>query len=234
VPADILDWDTGFFGFRIARVREGVLTRESAIAIDGWCERQGVRCLYLLCRAEDAATVRVAEDRGYHLVDLRTTLRWQPGKEAAEAAGRARPARPADVPALEAISRECYRESRFYNDPGFPRPLVTRLYETWIRLSVEGWADTVLVTENHAGPTGYITCHRQGWRIGLLGVSERARGEGVGRALVARALEWFQAQRAPEVLVTTQGRNAAALRFYQRSGFVLEAMELWYHKWYGS
>lgn len=232
MPAEILDWDTAFFGFRIARVAGGVLTPESAGEIDAWCARQDVQCLYLLCRAEDTSTIRTAEDHGYHLVDIRMTMRWQPSGEPVEGAGVARPARPEDLPALEAISRECYHDTRFYNDPGFPRPLVTRLYETWIRRSVEGWADAVLVAENHVGPCGYITCHRQGWRIGLVGVSSRSRGEGLGRGLVARALAWFQTQRAPEVLVSTQGRNAAALRLYQRAGFVLEAIELWYHKWY--
>lgn len=234
MPADILDWDSGFFGFRIARVRPGVLTPEDAGQLDAWCAREKVRCLYLLCPADHTASIRVAEDHGYRLMDLRTTWRWQPGTEAAKASVLARPARPEVGPALEAISRECYHDTRFYNDPGFPRPLVTRLYETWIRRSVEGFADAVLVTDDHAGPSGYITCHREGWRIGLVGVAERARGQGVGQALVAGALEWFKDRQAPEVLVVTQGRNAAALRLYQSSGFVLESIALWYHKWYGS
>ena len=232
MPAEILDWDTAFFGFRIARVPSGALTPESAGEIDAWCAGEGVRCLYLLCRAEEAATIRAAEDHGYHLVDVRMTLRWQPGADPDEIARPARPARPEDLAALEAISRECYHDTRFYNDPGFPRPLVASLYETWTRRSVEGWADAVLVTEDHLGLSGYITCHRQGWRIGLVGVASRTRGEGLGRTLVARALEWFRTQGAPEVAVSTQGRNAAALRLYQRCGFLVEAVELWYHKWY--
>lgn len=231
MPAEILEWDTAFFGFRIARVPGGALTPESAAEIDAWCAGEGVRCLYLLCQAEDTVTIRAAEDHGYHLVDVRTTLRWQPGADPDEAAGPARPARPEDLPALQAISRECYHDTRFYNDSGFPRPLVTSLYETWIRRSVEGWADAVLVTEDQLGPTGYVTCHRQGRRIGLVGVASRARGEGVGRTLVGSALGWFQARGAPEVSVSTQGRNAAALRLYQRCGFLVETVELWYHKW---
>ncbi len=236
MPAEILEWDTAFFGFRIARVRAGAVTPESGGEIDAWCAGEGVRCLYLLCRAEEAAAIRTAEDHGYHLVDVRITLRWGGSPEQQPAprpdSGAVRPARPGDLAALEAISRECYHDTRFYNDPGFPRSLVTSLYETWIRRSVEGWADVVLVTEDHGGLSGYITCHRQGRRIGLLGVAGRARGEGVGRTLVGGALGWFQAQGAPEVAVSTQGRNAAALRLYQRCGFLVEAVELWYHKWY--
>jgi len=234
VPAEILEWDTALFGFRIARVPSGTLTPESAAEIDAWCAREGVRCLYLLCKSEDLATIRVAEEHQYRLADVRITLRWQPEAPCIGPSGVVRPAGAEDLPALEAISRECYQETRFSNDPGFPGPLVTRLYETWTRRSLEGWADAVLLAEDDSGVGGYITCHKQGWRIGLVAVSNRSRGEGIGRTLVGRALEWFRAQGAPEVFVSTQGRNARAVRLYQRCGFLLHSVELWYHKWYSA
>ena len=62
MPAEILEWDTAFFGFRIARVLGGALTPESADEIDTWCAGERVRCLYLLCRADDTSTIRAAED----------------------------------------------------------------------------------------------------------------------------------------------------------------------------
>jgi hypothetical protein len=30
----------------------------------------------------------------------------------------------------------------------------------------------------------------------------------------------------------TQGRNLAAQRLYQRTGFLIRDLQLWYHKWY--
>lgn len=231
VPAEILDWDTKFFGFRIGRVRHGVLTPTAADAIDEWCAREGVRCLYLLCRGDDLTTSRVAEAHGYHLADIRVTLRWAPEQDTGGQRGEVRPARPEDVPALVAIAQEAFRNTRFYNDPNFPRDRVKALYETWTRKSVEGWADAVLVAEDEAGPAGFITCHLQGSRIGLVGVEEQSRGGGVGQTLVRRAQDWFRERGAAEVLVATQGGNAAAQRLYQRCGFLTHAVELWYHKW---
>ena len=231
MPADLLEWDTAFFGFPIARVRGNTLSAESARQIEAWCADRSVRCVYLLCDAGDAATIRAAEDDGYRPADVRLTFRWETAAGFPESVAPARPAQPADIPALEAISRECYQETRFYNDPGFPREKVVALYETWIRRSVEGWADAVLVTEDRKGPAGYVTCHRDGWRIGLVGVSARARGQGAGRTLVGGALEWFRDAGAPEVFVPTQGANLAAQRLYRRCGFATRSVQLWFHKW---
>ena len=231
MPAEILEWDTAFFGFKVARVRDRALTPEAARRIDAWCAQEGVRCVYFLCGAEDGATVRNAEDHGYRLADIRMTFRWAARNGVSGALGAVRTARPEDVPALEAISRECYQDTRFYNDPGFPRDRVVALYETWIRRSVEGWADAVLVAEDQRGPAGYVTCHGPDRRIGLVGVGAEARGAGVGRTLVGRALEWFAARGAAEVVVPTQGRNYAAQRLYQRCGFAIHSVELWLHKW---
>ena len=46
------------------------------------------------------------------------------------------------------------------------------------------------------------------------------------------ALAWFSESGVRDVQVVTQGRNRAALRLYQRCGFVIEAVELWYHRWF--
>ena len=110
------------------------------------------------------------------------------------------------------------------------------LYETWIRRSCEGYADAVLVAETGGGPAGYITCHLSGsppaGSIGLVGVGGDARGAGTGTTLVGAAIEWFQGRGVQEVSVVTQGRNLAAQRLYQRAGFRIQAVELWYHKWF--
>jgi ribosomal protein S18 acetylase RimI-like enzyme len=147
-----------------------------------------------------------------------------------------RRARQEDTHSLEHIARSNYRDTRFYFDINFPRDLSDLLYETWIKLSCEGYADEVLVAELDSVPIGYVSCHldtdsRTG-RVGLLGVSNRARGRGIGRALVFSALEWFSAQGMQEINVVTQGRNYAAQRLYQRCGFLTQNVQFWYHKWF--
>jgi RimJ/RimL family protein N-acetyltransferase len=37
---------------------------------------------------------------------------------------------------------------------------------------------------------------------------------------------------AGRITVVTQGRNVAALRLFERCGFLVESSEVWLHKWY--
>ncbi|HEY8952270.1 MAG TPA: GNAT family N-acetyltransferase, partial [Candidatus Dormibacteraeota bacterium] len=127
-----------------------------------------------------------------------------------------------------------------YNDPGFPRTGCDDLYSTWIRRSLEGAiADIVFVPVIDGKAAGYVTCKcdaqpvKTGW-IGLVGIGPQARGRGVGSALIRRAIGWFREAGVEEILVVTQGRNEAAKRLYERSGFLTRDTGRWYHKWFGS
>jgi dTDP-4-amino-4,6-dideoxy-D-galactose acyltransferase len=235
----MLPWDSEFFGFRIARVCKETLTKSDVKLIVAWCRQNGVRCLYFLARTDDAATMRLAEDNGFRLVDIRVTLVCDmPARQSAAANGGIvmRMARTDDTGALESIARGGYEATRFHFDKNFPRDRATALYETWIRRSCEGYAQAVLVAEYGGVPAGYITCHldaaQRAGRIGLTGVHGQTQELGIGHALVSAALNWFATHNVTEVSVATQGRNFPAQRLYQRCGFLTRDVKLWYHKWY--
>jgi len=239
---ELLEWDTAFWRFRIGKVAGDILTEERAELIERWCRAHQIACLYFLARSDDAETTRVAEDCGFRLVDIRLTLRCEPvGLFRGDTRGDQdtvliRDSRPDDVPELERIAAISHRETRFYYDMNFPRSRCASLYETWIRRSCEGYADVVLVAEVDAVPAGYVACRIEeepgAGRIGLLGVSDRMRGRGIGRALVRGSLMWFRERLTQTVTVVTPGRNRAGQRLYQRCGFVTDDTQLWYHKWY--
>ena len=50
-------------------------------------------------------------------------------------------------------------------------------------------------------------------------MDERARGQGVGAALVTAAIEEARRRRSPEIELRTAPRREAANRLYQRLGF---------------
>lgn len=223
---------------------EGQTLRKGQIpAIESWCDMHGITFLQYLAPAVDLISARDAEEGGFHLVDERLTLACGIAGDRADASVpgiELRPGRMQDLRELEAIARVSHSESRYYNDPGFPRAGCDSLYSTWIRRSLEGTiADIVFVPVVDGEPAGYVTCKRDaesaknGW-IGLLGVGPKARGRGVGGALVRQAIGWFQEAGVQEVLVVTQGRNQAAKRLYGRCGFLTRDTGRWYHKWYGS
>ena len=241
-PCQLLEWDSSFFGFRVARINGDSLTPELTREIDRYCVENYIDCLYFLARSDDSCTTSLAEDAGFNLVDVRMEL-IHGGAHSLNVWGDdvvqpvlLREARSRDIGRLRIIAGRSYRETRFFYDNHFPRHLSVLLYQEWISRSFEGYADQVLIAEADQEPVGYITCHLDEstgvGTIGLFGVDEEMRGRGIGKALVNGALDWFASRQFDKIRVITQGRNLAAQRLYQRCGFLTESVHLWYHKWY--
>lgn len=234
----LLEWDSEFFGRRIARVNGHRLDAALADDILAWAKRHAVECLYFLAEADDPATARLAEERGFREVDVRVTLeRRLDGAVASTDASQisVRPAIDADRAALRRLARESHRDSRFYHDPGFPTSRCDDFYETWIETSVTGYADAVLVADDDGTAVGYVSCHLSDTdtgAIGLFAVSAAHQGRGAGRALLAAALRWFADHGRRHVTVVTQGRNARAQRLYGAGGFTRHTVQRWYHRWF--
>jgi ribosomal protein S18 acetylase RimI-like enzyme len=147
------------------------------------------------------------------------------------------PPREEDVPPLSEIAVEIAAVSRFSFDRHFPVDAAPRLYRAWLQAALDNPNDKVIVARSPQGVVGLLTCglthHRETGVIKLVGVSHRTRGVGVGAALVEECLNWLQAEGATRVEVTTQARNVAAQRLYQKMGFLLFRSALHYHKWLG-
>lgn len=235
---EVLEWDTAFFGIRVGRVKAHRLTAECVAEILDWCQQEEIRCLYFLADADDPQTVRLAEGAGFQFVDIRMTfsrdLRDLGAMSPAPRGAVIRLVRPEDVPVLCAVAARSHTTTRFASDGRFSVEQVASLYRTWIQRSCDGYADVVLVAEQAGQPVGYLTSHLdQGLagRIGLLGVQPEVQGTGIGRELLQAGLSWFKGRGAERVSVVTQGRNVAAQRLYQRYGFLIDGVQLWYHRW---
>lgn len=237
-PCELLQWDTDFFGQRVARVHGHRLDTALLAQIDAWCAQHGVDVLYFLADANDPNATHLAEASGFRLADIRLTLERiiSHADGSQEAAPKIRPAVLADIPHLCAIAAYSYTASRFFYDRRFPAEKAAELYEIWIEKSVRGAADAVLVADTaRGGVGGYITCELKPGsegQIGLVGVAQSARGMGTGGLLVKAAIGWFARHGAETVKVVTQGRNVAGQRLYQRSGFLTHSLRLWYHRWF--
>jgi dTDP-4-amino-4,6-dideoxy-D-galactose acyltransferase len=234
-----LEWDSNFFGVRIGRVIAPTLTESALERIGEWCRQERIDCLYLLVDSNDSGAIRLAEDNGFHFMDLRATLRkwsdYEPAADPSASEWAIRPFQHDDLAALGAIARVSHHDSRFYHDPNFPRAKCDALYETWIAKSCNGSADAVLVAEHEGRPVGYATCQivDQGkGQIGLLGIDPGAQGMGLGQSLIRATLHWFAGQGINDVSVVTQGRNCGAQRVYQRCGLIIYTLQLWFHKWF--
>jgi len=234
---EYLEWDSQFFGRRIARAKTSCLTEKLVVEIDDWCSLQRIDCLYFLASSTDPRTAGLAQDNMFRLVDVRVTLDLHMGAACSSSSSppRVRIAVERDIPALRILARSAHRDSRFYYDGNFSDSECDKLYEEWIEKSCRGWADRVLVAEERGELCGYLTCHLRNagsGQIGLVGVSEKARGKGIGIELLSSAIQWFAKKEAENVSVVTQGRNVRAQRFYQRCGFATRSVEYWFNRWF--
>lgn len=238
-PRDLceyLDWDSDFFGLRIAKYRERRMTPEAANLILDWSRQSRIDCLYFLADSADPVTVRTAENAGFHLADVRVTLSRTIGDDTrSDLAGDIRTAEQRDLLALSAIARTSHRDTRFYFDRMFPRERCDDLYAAWIERSCGGFADSVLVAATAGTVHGYITCHLSTGgegSIGLLAVRESSRGRGYGRHMVQAALDFLRREGMNRAVVVTQGRNISSQRLYESCGFRTQLQQLWYHRWF--
>src|SRR5262249_21398752 len=125
VPCEFLEWDSDFFGCRIARLIAARLDAETHEHVRSWCQFHRIDCIYFLADPDDAESVRTAEDNGFRFVDIRITLAYEAGEGMPLGSERSletngiRPSRPEDVPGLRAIAGASHRSTRFYHDPHF-------------------------------------------------------------------------------------------------------------------
>ena len=56
------------------------------------------------------------------------------------------------------------------------------------------------------------------------------RGQGVGNALMSRAIAWARQQGFPGITLETQDNNVPACKFYEKCGFVLSGFDLYTYK----
>jgi dTDP-4-amino-4,6-dideoxy-D-galactose acyltransferase len=178
------EWDSAFFGVRIAEVAARRPAADELHRIAGQSDDAGIDCLYLLADAADADTLRAAEQNGFSLVDIRLTLDCELGvasrspsrgaaADAATASSRGtvseldltanagaqiRAASATDLTALKTLARTSHRNTRFYRDPRFDRERCDELYAVWIERSINGeLADAVWVVDVGGAACGYLT-----------------------------------------------------------------------------
>jgi GNAT superfamily N-acetyltransferase len=235
-PCRTLAWDSEFFGISIAAVTGASLTAERADAIDRWATDRRVRCLYFFADPADPETIRLAEQRGYALADVRMTyaapVREWHAEVSASSLAAIRPATAEDLEALKTIARSAHRNTRFYRDPHFEPARCDALYERWIERSCEGWADRVLVAGPAGDPTGYVTLHRDRGDLRLVAVRQDVRGQGVARLLYEAGIAWLAANGVEQVSSPTQVFNVAAQRLFQRVHLRLSSVSFIYHRWF--
>jgi len=230
-----LAWDSGLFGFPVARL----VSCDLGQAIDSM-QRSGVRLAYASARFTDHKMRAQLEALGARLVDRKLRYRKELHKPVVRPLGieswQGRPC----TPDLEDLAIASGHVSRFRVDPEVPIQVFRTLYVTWIRRSVSGEiADETFVIEESGSPRGLVTLAMvrssvnasNTASIGLIAVAQESRGRGLGKRLMSAAEAWSIDHGASALEVVTQGANNEACALYAASGCRVIADEAIYHLW---
>ncbi|GAB3852554.1 hypothetical protein GCM10028822_20410 [Hymenobacter terrigena] len=231
----LLDWDSRFFGFGVARILCETPTADEVRTALAMCRAAGTRLVYWHVPYHDLAAHQLAEQHNAWLADRKVTFAMVLG--AVEAAPLDADIVPITVltPQLESLAWQSGEYSRFALDKRLPADAFRKLYSQWLRNSLNGnIARAVFTLTNTAGKElGLLTLGEKNGRadIGLLAVDEQARGQRVGKRLVAEARRWAIGAGYTELQVVTQRANVVACDFYESCGFAIGHEEHLYHLW---
>lgn len=234
----LLAWDSEYWGFPVARIKGNKLTKRAAEKVIRWCGKHKVRCLYFIADGTCAKTLEAAWNHGFRFVDVRVDM--QVGASSvilpSRKDGDCREARQEDLSAMERLARTAHVDTRFFKDTSFDRKKAAEMYALWIARDYRDHKVFVAATTNSPRSVlGYATAkmaRKETGRIGLVAVSPAARGCGLGHLLVKNATAWCHSRGAKCVRVATQGTNIAALRLYERCGFKVAEVKIWFHRWF--
>jgi dTDP-4-amino-4,6-dideoxy-D-galactose acyltransferase len=232
-----LVWDSDFWGLSVARLEGAILRVGDENRVLEWCQANEIRCLYFAAEGSDAETLQRAYGAGFQFVDVRMDLECDApvGTIKAPAELAVRPVAETDLEALKAIARGAHHDTRFFKDLNFDRSKCAKLYESWIERDFESGQVLGFFPNNRAEAGGYLTLARESGeiaRVGLIAVQESLRGLGAGRMLLDAAMSAAAELGAKKIRVATQGTNVAALKFYEKAGFRVCDVKIWFHRWF--
>ena len=133
---------------------------------------------------------------------------------------------------LAEIVKELALISHYGKDPLIDQNKAVALYKKWIKNTFDGYAHKIFTAvdgqENCIGLLSLRLVDEE-LCIDLLGVHSQWRKNGIAAQLVQQAISYAYEQKK-SLIVKTQGENIPANRFYQKYNFVLEKLDLVYHK----
>lgn len=225
----IAQWDTEHFGFKVGNLTfDGDITQESINQARIEAKAKGYDLLYI-------KGVNIPEkyiDEKLKLVDEKV-IYAQSKLDSFEFATCAVSAlkKPLSDDLLQ-LAYESGKYSRYILDEKLPSSVFPTLYRLWMEKSLSGEiADDVLVIQKDGKQVGMLTYKIENnvYEIGLVAVSPKYAGNGVGTSLMQSFLSIVE--KSSEIEVATQKHNSVACHYYEKNGFKVKSITNIYHLW---
>lgn len=231
----LLEWDTEFFGYGIAKLIADEISVESIKKNIEAGKNNRAKLVYIFTKPTDNISNDTANSVSAKLVDQKVTYHIHiPAETAATDShienfnGSVPSAKLIDL----AIQSGLY--SRYKVDENFRNNEFEKLYIKWIENSVNKQiADHTLIYKEDGNELGFVTLKlKEGFgEIGLIAVDETSRGKSIGKKLVIAVMNILREKNIMELEVATQKNNKDACNFYEKVGFKENRTENIYHIW---
>ena len=238
VFAEILPWDTEFFGLSVARLNAIIPVEDPGYqvaadlgpAVDGLvklCAARQVQYLFAPVDMRDVAVARALSARGFELIESRvyghrSLEDFDPPERFA-----VRLATPDDVAGLSKVAASMVNPyDRFHADPVFRGERADRLMREWVRASVcGGFADGAMVPDVE-DPRAFLTIksHRERWSRWGRSIGQAPFGA-VDRSfrgwyvkLISEICLHLRSNGAEHFFMVSQATNNAVVRCWEKLG----------------
>lgn len=231
-----LSWDSSLLSLSCGRIDfacalDTSSANELASSAVKIASEQGIQHLSVRVDTRDVTLVEAFQANGFEKVDSISTFTLEVNADAKTSSQEnVRLAHPSDAEQVAEISRVAFTADRFHSDPLISKELADNLHAEWGRNSVLGKAaDAVIVAFEGEKVLSFVTCkinqdlyNLTGYKLGtivLVATLPEAQGQGLGKATVKGALNWFAEQDCHCVEVGTQSSNTGAKKLYEGLGF---------------
>ena len=143
----------------------------------------------------------------------------------------------ADLPAVGVLAGKLVRMHHDWDRLRFLTPVdPEKGYQRWFGTQLEKEDTILLVAEDSEGVVGYVYARMEARsynelldacaKLHDILVADRARGRGIGEALVKETFARARAKGAPRVVLLTASQNEGARRLFERCGFRTTMLEM--------
>jgi len=134
---------------------------------------------------------------------------------------------------IENLALTIGKQTRYFKDRQIPEDKGKAVYMQWIKNSLyHGLATRCFIARKNRKVIGIcsVKIKDTSGEIDLLGVLPEFQGKNVGTYLIHAALDFLLSNHVDPITVVTAGENITSNIFFQRNNFVIEKVELVYHK----
>lgn len=232
---EILEWDTQFFGIKIAKIND-FKSEEEFYDILNEIKRNKIKLLYFFIEPDDIYRNSILLKNNAILVDEKITyklnienihiadnfqhIKFYSNNELTQD--------------LINISIQTSEFSRFRIDKNIGDSFCDKLYTKWIENAVnKHFNDAIYVYSENGRIEGLVTLKSiaDSGSISLIGVDAKSRGKNIGTLLIKKSIVHYQEMNINYIEVVTQKANALACKFYEKNGFTIQSIKNIYHLW---